>query len=859
MHSVTAAQEVLDGWSAQHGIVPVDRLTSALANVESGRAGAGDMAVLLRQVLRCDDVSRAVQLDDSPEALNGSPITRAWLDVPHGAMFGREFDWSAFGLSASPSQRGAATRIWAEPWSPVWLEGASQHPVDHEVSNAAPVRPDASVRGDPFLQTLDTEFVEYRSPGQRAAVRSALVTPPGSTLVVNLPTGGGKTLALLAPAVHAAEHGQTSAVVVPTVALALDQERRYAQQHPAAPPTAYHGGLSPEHKRAFRERLRNGQQPILFTNPEALVTSLADALIALAGGGRLALLAVDEAHIVASWGDDFRPHFQLLAGLRDRLLKEARGQGHPPPRTVLASATITESTLYLLESLFGRPGPFLQVAAPVVRPEPVYWVAPTAAAGVRDNRLLEALRHLPRPAIVYTTLRDDRAARPGTLTPRGLEQLSRQHGFRRLAVVDGASSSSQRERVLRALRDNPSAPASVDVVFATSAFGLGIDIPDIRTVVHACMPETLDRYYQEVGRGGRDGRPVVSLVLPTGADRDVGARMASPNVLTVDNARLRWDAMAAAADWRDDNTLRLPTTAVAGNVKRHSDYNESWNLAAVSMMVRTGALSWEFGASDATGGDDEADNDRGWLSVRLLRGGHQTDEFWNDEAEAFRQERLSVGRDGWDRLARALSGKHCVGELVAENYTIEAPRELATTCQWKCGRCPFCRRLERRPTAVPSPTAAAVRVECPASSLRDLASTGRFGPRVIVCAEPAEIASRRRLKRIVGGLLSAGGIGLAVVPARRADELADTCLRAPRANWPVALSTDDDFDPLFEVGVPTLLLSDSDVVPGSWLDGSSQSGLYVVLGRTGAWAGQTGLRLHECDGARSVREIERLL
>lgn len=859
MHSVTTAQDALDRCSAQHRMAPADRLTSALAGSTPGHASAADVAVLLRQVLRCDDVSRSVQLDDSPGAFDGSAITRAWLDVPHSATFGREFNWSAFGLSASPSQSGAATRIWAEPWSPVWLDGADQHPVDHEVSNAASVRPDESVRGDPFLPRLDSGFVEYRSPGQRAAVRSALVAPPGSTLVVNLPTGGGKTLASLAPAVHAAEHGQMSAVVVPTVALALDQERRYAQQHPAAPPTAYHGGLSPEHKRDFRERLRKGQQPILFTNPEALVTSLASALISLAGGGRLALLAVDEAHIVASWGDDFRPHFQLLAGLRDRLLKEARGQGHPPLRTVLASATITESTLHLLESLFGQPGPFLQVAAPVVRPEPVYWVAPTAAAGVRDDRLLEALRHLPRPAIVYTTLRDDRSARPGTLTPRRLEQSSRQHGFRRLAVVDGASSSSQREHVLRALRDDPNAPASVDVVFATSAFGLGIDIPDIRTVVHACMPETLDRYYQEVGRGGRDGRPVVSLVLPTKADRDVGARIASPNILTVENARERWRAMVAAADWRDDKVVRVPTTAVAGNVRRHSDYNESWNLLTVSMMVRTGALAWEFGANDATDRDDEAETDWGWFSVRLLRGGHQTDEFWNNEVEAFRQERVSAGRDGWHRLVTALSGKHCMGELVSENYTIEVPKELATTCQWSCGRCPFCRRLGRSRVSAPSPTAAAIRVESPASRLGELASTGRFGPRVIVCAEPSEIASRRRLKRIVGGLLSAGGIGLAVVPVRRADELADTCLRAARANWPVALSTDDEFDPLCDVGVPTLLLSESEVVPGSWLDGSSQSDLYVVLGRRDAWAGQSGLRLHECDGAWSVAEIERLL
>ena len=850
---------MLDAWAVGTGATPSDRLSCALAGAASGQAGAADVAVLLRQVLRLDDVSRAVSLDYAQGVASGAAMVHAWLDVPPCATFGPDFDWGQFGLRGSLVAGGAATRIWAEPWAPGWLEGTSAHPVDHAVSNVVSVRLDESVRADPFLNKLDSAFVAYRTPGQRAAVRSALVAPAGSTLVVNLPTGGGKTLALLAPAVHAADRGQTSVVVVPTVALALDQQRRYAQQHASAPLTAYHGGLSAQEKRDIWERLRKGQQPILFTNPEALVTSLAGVLIGLARGGRLAVLAVDEAHIVASWGDDFRPHFQLLAGLRDRLLKEAQVHGHPPVRTVLASATITEPTLRLLKSLFGRPGPFLHVAAPVVRPEPVYWVAPMASAKVREQRLLEALRHLPRPAVVYTTLRDDRKARPGTLTPRSLERLSRKNGFMRLAAVDGGSPPAHREHVLSALRDDPQSPASVDLVFATSAFGLGIDIPDIRTVVHACVPESLDRYYQEVGRGGRDGRPVVSLVLPTEADHDVGALMASPNMLTVENARNRWKAMAAAAHTREHDVLRVPITAVAGKVSAHSDYNKSWNIATVSMMVRTGALAWEFGPADAAAYGDEADDERDLLSVRLLRSDHHSDHFWNSVVEAFRNERLAVGRDAWERLVAALSGRYCTGDLVAQNYAIAQPAELATRCQPSCGRCPCCRRSGRRSAPVESPTAEAVRVSRAGSRLRQLAHDGRYGPRVIVCAEPSELASRHKLKRIVGRLTSAGGIGLVVVPASRADELADTFLQASGSKWPLAVSTDDDFEPLWDVGVPTLLLSDGEVVPGPWLEGSSRSDLYVVLGCKDARAGQTGLRLHECDGAWSVSQIERLL
>ena len=530
MRTVQDVQSLLDRLAAGQRIEVSDRISAAMQSASSGRSGSADAAVLLRQVLRCDDVRRgAGGPGDAVDAETGP--TAAWLDVPHSQPFPPDYRWRDFGLEAQP-RRGAWTRIRAAPWTPRWLDCASVEAVDHDVSDLRVVRRDESVHGDPFLALIDQDFETYRTPGQRAAVRSALIASPGSTLVVNLPTGGGKTLAMLAPAVIASSSGLVSVVVVPTVALALDQQRRYASQHPEAPVTAYHGGLTSDQKADFLARLRSGGQPILFTNPEALVTSLARPLSSAAAGGRLRLLAIDEAHIVASWGDAFRPHFHALAGLRTHLLREASAAGHEAFKTVLASATITEDTLFLLESLFGQPGPFLQVGAPVVRPEPSFWAAPTSDANERDARLIEALRHLPRPAIVYTTLRDEQAARPGTLTPKQLSQLASLHGFTRFAMVDGSSTTSHREDVLRDLWSSPERPSTIDLVFATSAFGLGLDVPDVRTIVHACMPESLDRYYQEVGRGGRDGRPMISLVLRTEPDEDVAKGIAAPRVLT---------------------------------------------------------------------------------------------------------------------------------------------------------------------------------------------------------------------------------------------------------------------------------------------------------------------------------------
>ncbi len=162
----------------------------------------------------------------------------------------------------------------------------------------------------------------------------------------------------------------------------------------------------------------------------------------------------------------------------------------------------------------------------------------------RDSYLIETLAACPDQAIIYAALRNEQ--RRGTLTPAKVQGLATEAGFIRHAVVDGGSSTAHRERVVNGLQDRPGAPAQYDLVFATSTFGLGIDVPDIRTVIHACMPESLDRYYQEVGRGGRDGKAAISVVLATKADEDVADGLAAPKYVTSELARARWDAMFAA-------------------------------------------------------------------------------------------------------------------------------------------------------------------------------------------------------------------------------------------------------------------------------------------------------------------------
>src|SRR5207247_2055163 len=140
--------------------------------------------------------------------------------------------------------------------------------------------------------------------------------------------------------------------------------------------------------------------------PEATCGRLQPALMQAARSGLLRTIVVDEAHLVETWGTNFRSEFQLLAGVRRSLLSVAVG---PVPRTLLLSATVTEETIATLKILFASdnagPHAFAVYAAERLRPEIEYWIAPRSEEHEREQRVLEAILHLPRPAILYVTQR----------------------------------------------------------------------------------------------------------------------------------------------------------------------------------------------------------------------------------------------------------------------------------------------------------------------------------------------------------------------------------------------------------------------------------------------------------------------
>ncbi|MBE0585636.1 MAG: DEAD/DEAH box helicase, partial [Desulfofustis sp.] len=327
------------------------------------------------------------------------------------------------------------------------------------------------------------EFSTYNGRGQQTATRIALTSPDDATLFVNLPTGCGKTLLIHALMLMAPSYRLTL-VIVPTVGLALEQGERAAEilkatgEHHGGP-YVWIGGQNQEVRTALRERLKSGSQRILFCAPEAARTSLLPILFRLAKQEQLGAIVVDEAHLIDQWGAGFRPDFQIIPPL----VQSLQGEAPRGIKTVLMSATLSLTTLTILKSIFSAPDQEpIEVNANFLRPEPSYYLTRTQSVQEHQQLVLTQLRRMPRPLILYTTEPDD---------AEELYALLVQQGYSRIGLFHGRTGNAERERLINQWRKD-----QLDIMVATSAFGVGMDKGDVRSVLHAVVPENIDRYYQ---------------------------------------------------------------------------------------------------------------------------------------------------------------------------------------------------------------------------------------------------------------------------------------------------------------------------------------------------------------------------
>ncbi|WP_058186164.1 RecQ family ATP-dependent DNA helicase [Terracidiphilus gabretensis] len=314
----------------------------------------------------------------------------------------------------------------------------------------------------------------------------------GRDLLLVMPTGAGKSLCYQLPALA---RGGTALVISPLIALMEDQASKLIAL--GLKVARIHSGMDRAASRQACADYLNGDLQFFFIAPERLrVPGFAEMLAKRS----LSLIAIDEAHCISQWGHDFRPDYRMLG---ERLPELRRGNGEGQAAPVLAlTATATPTVQADIVAQLGMPAP-----------------AKFIHGFRRDNLAIEVVEvPVPMRAAVICKFLKDASRRPAIVYAQSrkqaellAEELS--HVVRASAYHAGLDSAI-RESVQRSFQQS-----EIDVVVATIAFGMGIDKADIRTVIHAGLPATVEGYYQEIGRAGRDGQASRTILMHSYADR----------------------------------------------------------------------------------------------------------------------------------------------------------------------------------------------------------------------------------------------------------------------------------------------------------------------------------------------------
>lgn len=319
----------------------------------------------------------------------------------------------------------------------------------------------------------------------------------GHDVLAVMPTGSGKSAIYQVPAVLLP---RPVIVISPLIALQHDQIASLEQSEaPAA--VAINSRLSATALDRSWTAIEDGEARYVFLGPEQLMK---DDLMKRLAAVRPSLIVIDEAHCVSAWGHEFRPTYLRVGDAIERL-------GRPP----VAALTATASAVVRREIV-----EFLGLREPTIisggfdRPNIALEVRHHTDDSRRRDEVLEVVQGLSKPGLLYCATRRD------------AEQYAEQLGERGVSAVEyhAGLSAAQRNNVHDRFRDD-----DVDVVVATSAFGMGIDKPNVRFVVHASVPDSVDAYYQQIGRAGRDDERAEAVLVYRAEDLSLGSFFATRN------------------------------------------------------------------------------------------------------------------------------------------------------------------------------------------------------------------------------------------------------------------------------------------------------------------------------------------
>ncbi len=459
--------------------------------------------------------------------------------------------------------------------------------------------------------------VRQLRPGQRELIETVL---RGGNAFGIMPTGAGKSLCYQLPALF---FPKATVVVSPLLSLMQDQTEKLDEAGVEA--TKLDSTLTVREERKATRTVKNGQTELIYVTPERLENPKHLEVLRRAG---VSLLVVDEAHCISQWGHDFRPAYLSLRSA----IKEL---GNPPVLVLTATAT-PEIEKDILEQLGIPNAPVYSTG--VDRPNLAFQVSRTVNEEAKFLRLLEVLKENKGNGIVYVN-----TVRLGNELHARLLKVGIAAG-----KYHGKMKTADREQSQKEFMEN-----RYKVIVATKAFGLGIDKPDVRFVVHYTFPDSVESYYQEAGRAGRDGKRAVAVLLYRLEDKRVHSYFLGGKYPTRADAAQIYQTLLMHSQAKVEMTLE--------SVMASSQISSRKVRVLLSYLEKEGIIKRRKG-------------------IQLVRVFEDADAF--EDFLKHYEERLTADRERIEKIMKYGQTTECRGEFFREYFN----EQRGSACK-KCDNC----------------------------------------------------------------------------------------------------------------------------------------------------------------------------